>query len=405
MKIFTTFSAAPHRMMFFGGAVQIIVVMLFWMAELAGRHIGGWTAPVTVIPATWAHALLMLYTVFPFFMFGFLMTTYPRWMNGEVIPRGAYAGAFILLAAGVIGIYAGLFVSRALLAIGLLAWMAGWGRALVALFTVYRDAPAEDKHYETHLNAALVAGWAGIAVFLSAMLTDSHRLYVLSQAIGLWLFLVPVLTTVAHRMLPFFSGCVLPDYRAVQPAWSLPLTWVCVIGHVVADMADLSQWRFIFDLPLAGMAVYHAYHWGLHRSLSNRLLAVLHIAYAWLAVAMGLYGLQSLLAWGGDTTSLGRAPLHALGIGFITSMTLGMASRVTLGHSGRALELDRFTWWCFLGVGITALLRIVAELPAMSDHAYSLHLLTGLAWLACLGPWVWRYAPMTLRPRIDGKPG
>ena len=32
------FSAAPHRMMFFAGAVQMVVVLLFWGTELVGRY-------------------------------------------------------------------------------------------------------------------------------------------------------------------------------------------------------------------------------------------------------------------------------------------------------------------------------------------------------------------------------
>ncbi len=38
----------------------------------------------------WAHSFLMLFTVFPTFFLGFLFTTYPRWMNGPLVPRGAY---------------------------------------------------------------------------------------------------------------------------------------------------------------------------------------------------------------------------------------------------------------------------------------------------------------------------
>ena len=45
----------------------------------------------------------------------------------------------------------------------------------------------------------------------------------------------------------------------------------------------------------------------------------------------------------------GLAPLHTFAIGFFASMVLGMASRVTLGHSGRPLVLDNFTWLLFIG--------------------------------------------------------
>jgi uncharacterized protein involved in response to NO len=58
--------------------------------------------------------------------------------------------------------------------------------------------------------------------------------------------------------------------------------------------------------------------------------------------------------------ALGRAPLHALGIGFLSSLVLAMATRVTLGHSGRRLIMDRFTVACFVALQVAALLRVAS---------------------------------------------
>ena len=89
----------------------------------------------------------------------------------------------------------------------------------------------------------------------------------------------------------------------------------------------------MFDLPLAASAVYLSFTWGLLRSFRVRLLAVLHIAFAWLGLSMLMYGAQSLVFFtsGGELLIFGLAPLHALAIGYFASMVLGMASRVTLG--------------------------------------------------------------------------
>lgn len=58
---------------------------------------------------------------------------------------------------------------------------------------------------------------------------------------------------------------------------------------------------------------------------------MLHIAFLWLAIGMTLYTVQSLTLLITGVDYLGRAPLHALGIGFFTGMVVAMASRVTLG--------------------------------------------------------------------------
>ncbi len=118
---------------------------------------------------------------------------------------------------------------------------------------------------------------------------------------------------------------------------------------------------------------------------------------------MSLYAAQSLVLLATGTDFLGRAPLHALGIGFFTSMIVAMASRVTLGHSGRALSADTLTWAVLLGVNASALLRIAGEfLPWIASW---LNLLAALVWLAALLPWVLRYLPMYLQPRVEHPPG
>ena len=130
---------------------------------------------------------------------------------------------------------------------------------------------------------------------------------------------------------------------------------------------------------------------------------MLHIAFLWLGVAMSLFALQSI-AWlitGSDW--LGRAPVHALGIGFLAGMIVAMASRVTLGHSGRSLLADRMTWLALLGVNGVALLRVAAELVPAGAAAV-LNLSAALACWRCSARGL-HYLPIYFRPRLDGRPG
>ncbi len=72
-SLWQVYSCAPHRMMFLGGALQLVLTIAFWLVELAGRYTGlSYEMPLS-IPATWAHAYLMLFGVFPFFTFGLLI--------------------------------------------------------------------------------------------------------------------------------------------------------------------------------------------------------------------------------------------------------------------------------------------------------------------------------------------
>ncbi|MCR4302300.1 MAG: NnrS family protein [Sulfuricaulis sp.] len=396
------FTAAPHRTMFLPGVLQSVLIMLFWFAELLGRV--GWIPPLLLaLPATQVHVFLMLFGLFPFFIFGFLFTVYPRWMGGPVIPASRYVPVFILLVTGMVLFYAGLFTSPLIVATALSLQLTGWGVALYALFTVYRQAPKRGPH-ERLLNLALAAGAIGILCFLTGVVTQSPLAFRLAREIGLWLFLMPVVFLVAHRMIPFFSQSALINYIMVRPAWGPPVMVVCVVAHAAFEIAGLPAWRFLADVPLAAAALHHSWLWQFRRSFHARLLAMLHIAFLWLGIGMTLYALQSLALLVTGTDYFGRVPLHALGIGFFTGMVVAMASRVTLGHSGRALEADGLTWRVLFGVNIAAVLRIAGEfVPGTASGI--LNGLSAATWLLSFLLWAWLYAPMYVRRRVDGKTG
>jgi len=401
-----TFTAAPHRMMFFTGAIQLILPILFWCVELIGRYTDLWTPLDVVIPTSWAHGFLMIYSLFIFFIYGFLMTTYPRWMNGPLVGRDMYISTWAWLSIGVLVIEIGLFSSLSLLATGLGIFLFGWALGQWSLYQVYRSAPAQNKSYERILNLALLCGWFSASGFLLWILTDDWNYVNFSLKAGIWLFLLPVLFTVSHRMLPFFSSNVIRDYRIVQPGWSIPVFVAGCVGHLLLELNYLQQWLFLADLPLALLAWYHSLSWSLLKSFQDRLLAVLHIAFLWLAIGMSLYSLQSIYLLSSGELILGRGPLHALTIGFVTAMLIAMASRVSLGHSGRQLIADNITWLIFLGLQATAVLRIMAEInPLNSLLGLSLNVIAALLWLLVLGSWVLRYGPIYLSSRIDGRPG
>lgn len=396
-------AAAPHRPMFLLGALQLVLVMLFWLAELAGRagFLLAEPLPLTLY-ATWAHAGLMVYGLFTLFIYGFLFTAFPRWIGGGAIAPRRYLTVALLAALGLALIYAGLFTARAVLALGLAVFLGGWLLALATLAGVYRRASKRGAH-ETLLLSALALGALGLGVFLYGVVTREMYAFVLAREIGLWGFLVPLLLTVSHRVIPFFTQSALPLASVPRPAWSLGWLVGGSFLHGLFELLRMPAARLPVALALAGLAFYHTVAWGLRRSFAKRLLAMLHLAFAWFGIAMALYAVQAGLAVAG-VSALGRAPLHALGIGFMTGTLIAMATRVTLGHSGQALAVKAPTWFLFLGLNAVALMRVAAEV-APGDAYQTLNLLAAAGWLAGLIPWAARYAPVYLRARADGQPG
>lgn len=397
-------SAAPHRSLFLAGAVQGVLTVLWWIFDLSGRYgIAGSMTAWSIAPV-WAHAFLMIYGFFPFFIFGFLFTTYPNWMNGEKVKPGEYVATSLFMAAGVMLFYIGLVTHKVIVIIGIELMLGGWSIAVYVLFRILLTTPAaQDKRHARVTSVALLMGWLGVAAYLFWLVTDSSAVLDFARHAGIWLFLLPIVLTVSHRMIPFFSSRVLDNYDMVRPFWMLWLMLACIVAHGALQWLELFAYLWIVDFPLSVCALYLSYRWGFMRSFKVSLLAVLHVSFAWFGIAMLLYALQSLIYFTSGNLLFGLAPLHAIGIGFFSGMILAMASRVTLGHSGRPLELDRFTWLLFLGFQATAVIRILADLvPVIAPMFY---VAAALVWLICFVLWAVKFAPVYWRARVDGKPG
>jgi len=396
-------SAAPHRSLFLAGALQGVLTLLWWVFDLTGRYAIAGSATAWSIAPTWVHAFLMIYGFFPFFIFGFLFTTYPNWMNGDKVKPHEYMATSVLMVLGVVLFYVGLLTHKAIIIAGVELMLVGWGVAVYVLFRILLTTPAQDKRHARVISAALLMGWLGVAAYLFWLVTDSSAVLDFARHAGIWFFLLPIVLTVSHRMIPFFSSRVLDNYEMVRPFWMLWLMLAGIVTHGCLQWLELFAYLWIVDFPLAACAAYLSYHWGFMRSFQVSLLAVLHVSFAWLGVSMALYAVQSLIYLLSGSLLLGLAPLHALGIGFFAGMVLAMASRVTLGHSGRPLELDHFTWLLFLGFQATAVIRILADVvPVIAPILY---VAAGFVWLICFVLWAAKYAPIYWRQRVDGKPG
>lgn len=143
--------------------------------------------------------------------------------------------------------------------------------------------------------------------------------------------------------------------------------------------------------------------WGLVQSLKIRLLAMLHLGFLWLGLALMLGGASQLLGWMVQSPMLPLAALHALTMGCLGSLMLAMVTRVSCGHSGRPLVADNLVWSLFWLLQAATLLRIAAAVPAWSTQ--SLLTATALLWTAVMLTWGTRYGSWYGRLRADGRPG
>lgn len=396
-------TSEPHRLMFFCGALQGVAAFGWWFCDVASRYLGAHAPPAWSVPPMWAHAWLLLYGLFPFFIFGFLMTAGPNWLDAPKPSRSAYIPAALAMMGGIMLFFAGLLTSRGVAAAGLWLHFAGvlWGlTALVRLVTRYWNPNAR---YAFVLFTFLTLGAAGSALFAIAVSSDHYDYASQTLRAGVWSYLLPIFVGVSTRMVPFFSSRILGPSADYRPGWARPFLMISVIVHGVLELNGADQVLWLVDLPLAAVIAHLAWRWGLGRSRDVRLLAVLHVSLAVLACAFLLYGVLSLGVAVGRAASVGLAPLHLLAIGYFTAMTIAMVSRVSLGHSGRLLEADPWTWSCYLGILLAAVLRASSAFAMGTATGGILMGAASIVALTAFAAWAWRYVPLYLKPRMERK--
>lgn len=385
--------AAPYRILLALGTLQILAALLFWTVELIARPSGVPPPTAPPLPPGGIHGLLMLYAVFPFFVFGFLMTTYPRWLDAPPVPRSRYLPAALLLGVGALAFYAGAYASAALTAAGLLVFLCGYLLAALALWETQRRSRIQGRLYERYLHLALLLGAIGIALAALA-LYGRPELWPAVRTLGLWGFLVPVLVTMSHRMLPFLTSCVAGTEPVGQPRGGPHAMLGLVALHGVLELSGQARWLWLADLPLALTAGHHLRSWAFARCLRARLLAMFHLAFAWFVAGVLLYGIGSLLLLLGQAERLGRAPLHALGMGFALGMTFAMVTRIARVHVGLAPLATTPVWLAFGALNGAVLLRIAAELSPLTVLAPA----SGVLLVAALLVWAAHCLPLLAKP-------
>lgn len=393
-------AAAPHRLMFFIGASNLLLAMGWWAAWMISARWPALAIAQPQLPAGWLHAFVMQYQMLPSFFFGFLLTTFPKWTKQPDVTRRQFLPVGLGLLGGQLATLAGALGSPTLVIVGVGLTVVGWTAALAALAPMLWREEGTTWHARSAI-AALALGYVGLLAFGAHVLGASPSWAVVSIKLGTFGLLLPVYVTVAHRMFPFFAGGVVPGYQPWRPLWLLAAIWAAMLLRLGLELGHAAGWLWAPDLALFALTAFAWWRWW-PRGPKPGLLIVLFLGLAWLPIAMALFATDSLHFAATGAHLLGRAPAHALFVGFFGSVLVAMVTRVTQGHSGRPLVMPAVAWFTFVAIQLVAVTRIVAEL--MPD-AYAWFAAAAVGWLIAFAPWVARLGGIYLAPRLDGKPG
>ena len=361
------------------GALSIAL----WGAQLGGLLDQAWLqGPV------W-HAHEMLFGFAAAVLVGFLLTAGRNWSNQPTPSGGPLAALAVLWLAG-----------RVLV---LTPW--GWVAAVVnaafplmAAFALWRALHAGGNRRNYFFVGLLVAmGAAQFAVHLSQLGVFALPPWVgLQAALDIMLFVIAVM---AGRVVPMFTNAGVKGAGASRHPQVEKIALGSVLALMLVDALQLAGLvaALVLFVALASHAVRFAL-WRPWRTLRKPIVWVLHAAYAFVLVHFALRA-ATALGW------LDSPPAtHALTLGAIGVLMIGMMTRTARGHTARPLVADRFDVACYLLVIAAALVRVGMPFvaPSMTVQAY---LWSSILWSGGFGLYAVRYWPVLTRPRLDGKPG
>ncbi len=213
------------------------------------------------------------------------------------------------------------------------------------------------------------------------------------------LIIVTIESVIGARVIPMFTANGAPGTTPIvhprRDLISLVLTVSASVAWVVGLPAVL-----IASLAVAA-ACTQMVRWGgwkPHRTLRNPLLWILHLSYAWIPFGFILIALAAL------QIVTASAAFHALTVGSMAGLIIGMMTRTALGHTGRPLKSGYAELAMYFLIQAGAVARLVAGLgaPAMRDAAL---VLATACWAGAFLIYVAVYGPYLVRVRVDGREG
>ena len=384
---YPVFNLGFRPLFLLGGAFAMLAIPL-WLVIFSGL----WPTPPYLRLVEWhAHEMLFGYTVAV--IAGFLLTAVRNW-TGHPTPTGPFLASLALLwLTARCALVATVVVPAwpvAVIDIAFLPAIAG-----LLLPPLWRSRNRRNVVFPFILLA--LAG-ANLVIHLQALgmlASGSDRaLQFTLNAVAL------IITVIGGRVIPVFTANALPEAQVRRLIWADVLAVGLVILVLVLDLGpDPPAIAGPVALLAAAANLIRMVRW---RSLATRrvpMLWILHLGYAWLVLAFVLKGLVGVVP--AVTPS---AAMHALTVGAIGSLTLGMMSRVSLGHTGRTIVASTAITVAFVLINVSAIIRVA--IPIAVPEFYMPGLITaGLLWTAVFALFIIDFAPILMRPRIDGKPG
>jgi len=157
----------------------------------------------------------------------------------------------------------------------------------------------------------------------------------------------------------------------------------------------------LIDGALFVVTLRELIRWRLPVRKVEAILWVLYLSLVWVPIGFLLFFLEGFtpLILGSEGWMFEKAPLHAIGIGYFTTLLIGFGTRIILGHAGQKPAADRYAIMLFWSVQVVVLVRMATGLMLNSEMSLYIEMITAsaLLWLGLFLLWSKRYIPLLFK--------
>lgn len=380
------FLALGFRPLYLAGTAWALISIALWI--YAPQLLG---TPLSLV--AW-HAHEMLWGFIITIAVGFLLTASANWTGFNPLHGRPLGGLMVLWLIARIGFLFGGVTGF---------WFATVAELLFFLTAAVCLARVVLKsHSRRNYGLPLLVLALGVADLLYLLAALRGDYVVLMQRFDLGLIgMATIALLIARRVIPFFSMRMVPGLKIPMLTRSGQAQ---MVFSVAALAAGLLHWPVAMAaaLALAGLiSLVQLVYWNPAAVLHKPMLWILYLGYTFialglLAAAVQISGLFAPTLLHG-VFARSATHVHLIGLAGFCVLIIGMVTRTALGHLGRPLALDRSmlaSYWLMI---LAVLLRLAALWPS-TVSVHLLHL-AAAAWILCMGLYLWRFAPLLIRPR------
>lgn len=372
------------RPFYLGAALLAALAIPVWIATFLGHLSLNPAAP----PLLW-HAHEMLFGFATAVIVGFLMTAGKAW-TGLATPRGAFLGILVALwlAARIAAVVAPYAVYAALDGVFL---------PIVAVILIDVLLRARNRRNLPLAGILILLSLSNLAFHLAV--TNNLAISPLSALHAGLALIIMIESVMAGRVIPAFTMSATPGLKLkVTPKLELITLLLTALGLGLWVLAPPGWVTLVALASAAGLHLHRLWQWHPLVTRDRPILWILHAAYAWIPIGLGLLALAQM-----DVVPV-SAGLHALAVGATGGLIIGMITRTARGHTGRSLKVSRPEVLAYALVMLAAMLRVF--LPLVSPDLLLISLVgAALAWTVAFTIYLVMYTPWLMRTRLDGRDG